>query len=104
MYNYLYVKNAKKDVRAAKRTEFCKQHFNFTVCDPGYFGKDCKQPCNRTCSSSGRAICNHVNGTCLNGCFAGYTGTYCEFGIKYINFLLFRQLSLKSMYYNFMTF
>ncbi|XP_060551557.1 multiple epidermal growth factor-like domains protein 10 isoform X2 [Ruditapes philippinarum] len=47
-------------------------------CDPGYYGKDCKQKCNRTCSETGDALCNSVMGTCINGCIAGYGGSYCE--------------------------
>ena len=46
-------------------------------CDDGTFGQDCKQACG---NCLGEEQCDHVNGTCLNGCDAGYKGLECAEG------------------------
>ena len=48
-----------------------------TDCDNGTFGKDCKQACGKCLREE---QCDHVNGTCLNGCDAGYQGLECAEG------------------------
>ncbi|XP_041379416.1 receptor-type tyrosine-protein phosphatase F-like, partial [Gigantopelta aegis] len=38
-------------------------------CSTGKFGDECKQ----TCANCKGSNCHHVNGTCVDGCIAGYT-------------------------------
>lgn len=55
-------------------------HLSFLMkpeCDNGTFGQDCKQACG---NCLGEEQCDHVNGTCLNGCDAGYKGLECAEG------------------------
>ncbi|XP_060551560.1 multiple epidermal growth factor-like domains protein 10 [Ruditapes philippinarum] len=49
-----------------------------TECDEGYYGKDCKELCNRTCKRTERTMCHNVNGICIGGCIEGYIGNFCE--------------------------
>ncbi|XP_053400767.1 cell death abnormality protein 1-like [Mercenaria mercenaria] len=57
-----------------KRTDLCTEK-----CSNGYYGKDCKGECSSTCvRSSWPAICDNVNGSCLEGCTAGWKGLQCQ--------------------------
>lgn len=49
-----------------------------TVCDNNMFGQGCANRCGH-CRNA--MHCSHVNGSCLNGCDAGYKGNYCKEGI-----------------------
>ncbi|XP_065922222.1 multiple epidermal growth factor-like domains protein 11 [Magallana gigas] len=42
-------------------------------CPYGFFGKDCTDKCNYTCTG-----CNDINGSCDSGCHPGWFGNYCN--------------------------
>ena len=48
-----------------------------TECDGGMFGINCKGSCGKCLNNK---QCNHINGSCLNGCESGYSGTNCTEG------------------------
>ena len=56
-----------------------------TECDNGTFGQDCLESCG---SCFGEKQCHHTNGTCLNGCNAGYQGLNCTEGNFYFNLIM----------------
>lgn len=43
-------------------------------CDSGEYGENCSIPCGYCFESE---QCNHINGTCMNGCDSGYQGVLC---------------------------
>nr|XP_034318570.1 multiple epidermal growth factor-like domains protein 10 [Crassostrea gigas] len=43
------------------------------ACPRGYFGNECSEKCNKTCSG-----CNNVNGVCDSGCIPGWKGYHCN--------------------------
>eukprot|EP00105_Crassostrea_gigas_P010418 XP_011425691.1 PREDICTED: cell death abnormality protein 1 [Crassostrea gigas] len=43
------------------------------ACPRGYFGNECTEKCNGTCSG-----CNNVNGVCDSGCIPGWKGYHCN--------------------------
>ena len=49
-------------------------HF-FTACTDGMFGEKCRFPCGHC---YGDDTCNHVNGSCANGCASGWTSAICD--------------------------
>lgn len=55
----------------------------WTECGDGHFGEGCQSKCGHCADIS---QCHHEDGTCLNGCKAGYMGAYCKKG-KVISFL-----------------
>lgn len=60
----------------------CKTFF-FKDCDKGMYGHECNETCGH-CDDVDR--CSPINGTCLNGCDAGYLGDFCnasEFNIYF---------------------
>ena len=48
-----------------------------TECDGKMFGKNCKELCGK-CFNNDQ--CNHINGSCMNGCNPGYYGITCTEG------------------------
>lgn len=48
------------------------------------FGEGCAKRCGH-CRNDTCTHCNHVNGSCLNGCEAGYKGNHCIDGIYLIS-------------------
>lgn len=56
----------------------------WTECGDGHFGEGCQSKCGHCADIS---QCHHEDGTCLNGCKAGYMGAYCKKG-KVISFLI----------------
>ncbi|XP_056003029.1 receptor-type tyrosine-protein phosphatase C-like isoform X2 [Ostrea edulis] len=66
-------------------TETCNEHClvsktkcdHVTECTNGTFGKQCTLRCNRWCSGNSQT-CDPMNGRCLNGCIAGYSGLHCN--------------------------
>lgn len=46
------------------------------------FGEGCAKRCGHCRNDT---HCNHVNGSCLNGCEAGYKGNHCIDGIYLIS-------------------
>ena len=46
-------------------------------CNDGKYGEVCGEECGFCADLS---YCNHVNGTCLSGCDAGYNGNLCRHG------------------------
>lgn len=62
---------------------FLRMHYNqndfsvyhFTACPYGYFGHDCADKCNDSCTG-----CNILNGLCDSGCHPGWKGEYCHLG------------------------
>ncbi|GFN76163.1 multiple epidermal growth factor-like domains 10, partial [Plakobranchus ocellatus] len=49
----------------------------YTQCSPGTYGKDCDRNCSDHCAGDDK-LCNHVNGTCDQGCDTGYLMPLCE--------------------------
>lgn len=47
----------------------------FKACLDGFFGQNCANKCNDTCTG-----CNNVNGVCDKGCHPGWKGDYCDIG------------------------
>lgn len=48
-----------------------------TACDGGMYGEGCAIPCGNCLESR---QCHHINGTCMNGCDNGYSGSNCTDG------------------------
>lgn len=46
-----------------------------TDCKEGSYGYECNETCGH-CRNNG--FCFHINGTCLTGCSAGFTGEVCK--------------------------
>ena len=46
----------------------------FVACNNGTFGQDCNYTCGYCLDQE---VCYHSNGTCFNGCDAGYAGESC---------------------------
>ena len=44
-----------------------------TACSQGTFGKECNATCGNCLGE-----CDHISGTCLNGCAPGYIGPLCR--------------------------
>ena len=72
--------------------------FIFTECPKGYYGDDCKKECGY-CTDLTQ--CNHVNGTCLDGCEAGYKGEHCiqRMFKKIVDILSFLLISVYKLLY-----
>ena len=45
------------------------------VCNIGTYGEGCKEQCGHCHNTTN---CNHVNGSCLDECQPGYTGSQCK--------------------------
>ena len=62
--------------------------FYFIACTDGYYGINCSGVCPSHCRT-----CNPTDGTC--GCYAGWTGPNCSFGICLIYiFVIVQQLTI----------
>lgn len=48
-----------------------------TDCDGKMFGESCNEFCGHCL---GFEQCQHINGTCMNGCASGYEGELCTKG------------------------
>ena len=80
--------------------------FYDTGCNVYTYGSDCI-----SCGNcSGGVQCNHVTGTCPNGCDAGMYGDKCDLGnmrikfsfnIFYIKFVIFKPFSTENLKFNF---
>lgn len=66
----------------------------FSACNHNMYGLDCKETCGK-CSN--KTQCNHVNGSCSEGCSAGFHGDKCNMGMKHLLFLLFIQIKKKKI-------
>lgn len=44
------------------------------VCDPGMCGTNCTE----VCGHCDQTNCSHIDGTCEDGCEAGYLGRLCK--------------------------
>lgn len=55
---------------------YTKNDLSILDCSFGFYGQDCADTCNHTCSG-----CNNVNGQCDRGCNPGWSGELCEKGI-----------------------
>ena len=51
--------------------------YSFTECETGTYGRKCGNICGHCLNQTD---CFHENGTCLNGCSAGYLGNLCKKG------------------------
>ncbi|XP_062618975.1 scavenger receptor class F member 1-like [Saccostrea cucullata] len=49
-------------------------HRFVAACNPGSYGKDCKEVCGHC---EGNEPCNHINGSCPGSCEPGYAGEMC---------------------------
>ncbi|GFR61714.1 multiple epidermal growth factor-like domains 6, partial [Elysia marginata] len=49
----------------------------FGACDIGKYGSDCSLKCNTNCAGPDD-VCDHITGTCTNGCEDGYRGNMCD--------------------------
>lgn len=45
-------------------------------CFSGYYGLKCTKKCDGHCKDN--EPCNHINGTCDNGCLDGWIGVNCD--------------------------
>lgn len=59
----------------------------FSACTNGTYGEKCKLTCGHC---YGNSACNHVNGSCPNGCASGWTGPVCNESER-IMFFFFKQ-------------
>ena len=57
----------------------------FTECDGHTYGLECNQSCGKC---RGGVQCDHVTGSCPNGCDAGMYGEKCDLGIVRVAFNL----------------
>ena len=48
----------------------------FSDCPSGFYGYRCKNVCSEKCLIY--ADCDHIDGTCSDGCQAGYIGKLCN--------------------------
>lgn len=53
------------------------ESFSLIECSDGTYGPECRNLCGN-CSDGD--WCNHVNGSCPNGCVAGVSGDTCDTG------------------------
>lgn len=51
-------------------------------CPSGYYGYKCLTKCVGQCKDN--QPCNHINGTCINGCLDGWIGVNCDKREKYM--------------------
>lgn len=51
--------------------------YSYLECDNGSYGLNCSETCGNCLKDT---ICHHVNGTCLEGCAAGYKTQTCKTG------------------------
>lgn len=56
-------------------------YFVFSECDRGYFGLICKNQCSPNCLDP--LSCDHVTGTCAEGCKDGWVDSKCVDGATY---------------------
>lgn len=59
--------------------------FLITVCQSGYYGKDCMGRCSVNCYDT--SICDRFTGLCTEGCKHGWTGNMCDKRILKESFL-----------------
>lgn len=75
----------------------CLENWKFfvTACDGNTYGLECKKRCGN-CSDS--VQCNHVTGTCPNGCNVGVFGEKCDIGNASWNYLFYKASSWNRMW------
>lgn len=54
--------------------------FSIIECPPGHYGRNCVN----TCGHCEAGICDHINGTCINGCLEGWSGQTCHNSKSYL--------------------
>lgn len=78
----VYKKNAMNEITHTlkKGIFFSLWFYQFFIveCIAGYYGLECKSKCVGHCKDNKQ--CNHINGTCDDGCKDGYTGSDCTEG------------------------
>ena len=52
-----------------------------TVCPVGQYGINCSYNCSGHCAGSSSSLCYHSDGSCRDGCVAGWTGSVCDQGM-----------------------
>lgn len=57
---------------------FSKKKNHYLECLDQTYGLECQQNCG---NCENKEPCNHVNGSCLNGCDSGYYGDKCNLGL-----------------------
>jgi hypothetical protein len=67
VYNYMY-----NDIHCT-----CFLYYYDTECNGGKYGNNCSSQCGACLDYT---QCHHVNGSCLQGCDAGYKGELCKTG------------------------
>lgn len=73
---------------------FCGHVYYFSACRSGFYGADCLLACGHC---FGPDTCYHVNGSCLGGCQAGFTGDKCNTcKSHYVFYLLLIHVQLKG--------
>ena len=62
-----------------------------TECPTGSYGPGCTKTCNINCKGPDN-FCDHINGTCTNGCEDGYRGQMCDSGTFAVSTFALRTL------------
>lgn len=73
-----------------------KISFIFLACPDGTFGTDCSMQCGK-CLGVGQ--CNHIDGTCKNGCEIGYSGSKCTEGKHIVITFYIATVDANATYY-----
>ena len=56
-----------------------------SACSSGKYGERCSRNCSGNCEIDSYD-CNHINGSCPDGCQAGWEGSTCDQGDKLISY------------------
>lgn len=56
------------------------QSFTSLACTEGKYGQRCLKNCSGQCGGDNPDKCNPINGSCTEGCQAGWTGLECRIG------------------------
>ena len=54
--------------------------FYVSACQRGWYGDGCSERCSEKCKDN--VTCRNTDGSCPNGCIAGYSGVKCDSGIN----------------------
>ena len=71
----------------------------------GKYGENCSNGCSGHCKGVNRFACNHIDGSCSDGCADGWTGPNCNEGneladVKLQIYLYFYRVQNSDLIYN----